>query len=135
MGEEQSTMDRPDRKVMTLTIGSVGRGLRGRIALALAGLVTVAGGSRLAWAQERSPDWTYSMHPMSWMWGAWGVGMMVTMLVFWGLVIAGIVLAIRSLARQGEGARSDRALDILRERYARGEINKEEFEARRRDLR
>lgn len=60
--------------------------------------------------------------------------MMLMMLVFWALVIAGLVLGIRWLARQGQHERPDRALDILRERYARGEINKEEFEARRRDL-
>jgi len=60
--------------------------------------------------------------------------MMLMMLVFWGLVIAGLVLGIRWLAKQGREDRPDRALDILRERYARGEINKEEFEARKRDL-
>ena len=36
--------------------------------------------------------------------------------------------------RQGQGARSDPALDILRQRYARGEINQDEFEAKKRDL-
>ena len=41
------------------------------------------------------------MHPMGWMWGAWGVGMMLMMLVFWGLIVTGIVLGIRWLARQG----------------------------------
>jgi putative membrane protein len=61
--------------------------------------------------------------------------MMVMMLVFWGVVIAAIVLTIRWLAGQGGRPGSDRALDILRERYARGEINKDEFEAKRRDLR
>jgi putative membrane protein len=34
----------------------------------------------------------------------------------------------------GKEARSDPALDILRQRYARGEINKEEFETKKRDL-
>ncbi|MBI1894528.1 MAG: SHOCT domain-containing protein [Candidatus Rokubacteria bacterium] len=72
---------------------------------------------------------------MPWMWGAWGLGMMVMMLVFWGLVITGVVLAIRWLTTTGPGATRDRALEILRERYARGEINKEEFESKRRDLR
>ena len=71
---------------------------------------------------------------MWWMWGAGGLVMMLMMLVFWGLVIWGIVVGIRWLVRQGRDERPDRALDILRERYARGEIGKEEFEARRRDL-
>jgi putative membrane protein len=60
--------------------------------------------------------------------------MMLMMLVFWGLVIWGIVVGIRWLVRQGRDGRPDHALEILRERYARGEIGKEEFEARRRDL-
>ena len=104
-------------------------------ALARVGLVSGVSAPGFAWAQERSGDWSWGMHPMSWAWGAWGLGMMVMMLVFWGLVITGIVLAIRWLAGQGEKSRSDRALDILRERYARGEINKDEFDAKQRDLR
>ena len=87
-----------------------------------------------AWAQERVYEWDWGMHPMWWMWGAWGIGMMFLMLVFWGLVITGIVLGIRWLVRQGKDSRPDTALEILRQRYARGEINKEEFEAKRRDL-
>jgi putative membrane protein len=109
--------------------------LQAAMGAALAGLVAGASAPGSAWAQERGADWGWGMHPMSWMWGAWGLGMMVMMLVFWGLVVAGIVLAIRWLAGQGERSRSDRALDILRERYARGEINKDEFEAKQRDLR
>lgn len=85
-------------------------------------------------AQERPWEWGWGMHPGWWMWGAGGAVMMLMMLVFWGLVIAGVVLGVRWLARQGREERPDRALDILRERYARGEINKEEFDARRRDL-
>jgi putative membrane protein len=74
------------------------------------------------------------MHPGWWMWGAGGLVMMLMMLLFWGLVIAGAVLGIRWLVRQGRDERSDRALDVLRERYARGEIDKDEFDAKRRDL-
>lgn len=87
-----------------------------------------------AWAQERVSDWGWGIHPMWWMWGAWGIGMMLIMLAFWVLVIIGIVLGIRWLLGTGRGSAPDRALEILRERYARGEINREEFEARKRDL-
>jgi putative membrane protein len=89
------------------------------------------------WAQERGWEWGWGMHPMSGMWGVWGIGMMLMMLVFWGLVIVGIVFGIRWLVRQdrqGSPRTTDSALEILRQRYARGEINREEFEAKRRDL-
>jgi putative membrane protein len=56
------------------------------------------------------------------------------MLLFWGAVIVGIVLGIRWLISQGKASQSDSALEILRQRYARGEINKDEFEAKKRDL-
>jgi len=57
------------------------------------------------------------------------------MLVFCGMVIVGIVLEIRWLVTQGRGSRpTDPALDILRQRYARGDISKEEFEAKKKDL-
>ena len=44
--------------------------------------------------------------------------MMLMMLVFWALVIIGLVLGIRWLTRQGREEHPDYALDILRERYA-----------------
>lgn len=58
---------------------------------------------------------------------------------FWLLPLAAIAAGIWWLLGQPRppGAvalRRDRALEILRERYARGEINREEFEARHRDL-
>jgi putative membrane protein len=94
----------------------------------------------LARAQGR--DWNgWSTPPAVGMWGLWGIWsllMLLVMLVFWGLVIAGLVVGLRwlvGLAREGRGDRPDAALDILRQRYARGEISREEFEAKRRDLR
>jgi len=90
-------------------------------------------------AQERGWEWGWGMHhPMWWVGGAWGIGMMLTMLVFWGFLIAGVVLVVRWLAGQGGFVASRRrdnpALEILRERYARGEIERDEFEAKKRDL-
>jgi len=92
------------------------------------------GALALPMAQERAADWGWSMHPMWWMWGAGGIVMMLMMLVFWGLVIAGVVLGVRWLLGQSREPRGDRALDILRERFARGDVGKEEFEAKKRDL-
>src|SRR5436309_15843120 len=72
-------------------------------------------------AQERYYEWRWDTHPM-W-WGIWGIGM----LLFWALIIVGLIVGIRWLIR-GNKSTSDSALGILRERYARGEINKDEFE-------
>jgi len=46
----------------------------------------------------------------------------------------GVVLVVKWLMGQGGASREDSALDILKKRYARGEINKQEFEERKRDL-
>jgi len=78
-------------------------------------------------------DWWHPMWGMWGMWGVWGLVMMLVVLVFWGLVVAGLILGLRWLIQQGRPSRSDPALDILRQRYARGEIDREEF-AKRRDL-
>lgn len=75
-------------------------------------------------------------------WGAWGVVMGILMLLFWAAVIVGIVLVVRSLtSNQGPGGTgqppggpTSSALQVLEERYARGEIDREEFMRRREDL-
>ena len=74
-------------------------------------------------------------------WGSmWGTGMMLFMTVFWlavlALVIVGIVYLFRLLqAGAGERMRGQETpLDILQKRYASGEINKKEFEEKKRDL-
>lgn len=69
--------------------------------------------------------------------GGWGwFGLMH--ILWWLLVILGIVALVRWTAgvgpRQAGPREEDRSLAILRERYARGEINKTEFEDRKRDL-
>ena len=69
--------------------------------------------------------------------GGFGMGLgMLFMLLFWALVIAGIVYLVRALGNGTRGADTggNRALDILQERYARGEIGHEEYEQKKRDL-
>jgi putative membrane protein len=93
-------------------------------------LVTVERAGALL-AQGRMYEWHWEMHPM---WWGWGIGMMAMMFLFWALVIVGLIVGIRWLLGQGKATRSDSALEILRQRYARGEINKEEFESKKKDL-
>ncbi len=83
---------------------------------------------------------------MGWDFG-WGWGWMLfgglTMVLFWGGLIALIVLAVRGLTGSGNQGRSGElpelrvtpnALEILKTRYAKGEISQEEFEQIRKDL-
>lgn len=70
------------------------------------------------------------------MMGQWGWGMgfgWILMILFWGLVIAGIVATIKWFSDQSR-SRGKTALEILQERYARGEIPKDEYEQKKRDL-
>src|SRR2546425_5742167 len=75
------------------------------IGLAFGGLTPA-----IAMAQERRYEWAWGMHQMWWMWGACGIVMMLGMLVFWGLVIVGIVFGIRWLVRQGKSSGPDASL-------------------------
>jgi putative membrane protein len=73
--------------------------------------------------------------------GGYGMGWFggLFMIVVWGLAIVGIVLLVRWLAVSSKkhemgGGVADSSLEILKKRYARGEINKEEFEEKKKDL-
>jgi putative membrane protein len=68
--------------------------------------------------------------------GGWGFGMMLVMLLFLALIVVGIVFVVRSFSDGGRMTprSGNRALDILDERFARGELDREEYEERRRTL-
>ncbi len=65
-----------------------------------------------------------------WMYGGF-------MWIFWILVVVGLVFLIKWLVQQGTSGESkhiETPLEILKKRYARGEIDKQEFEQKKKDL-
>lgn len=68
----------------------------------------------------------------------WDMGIgMVFGVVFWIALISGIVLLAVWGAQKALGTgpgQKDSALEILKKRYARGEISKAEYEEKKRDL-
>jgi len=104
------------------------------ILAALAGVV-------LPLAVAAQPAGEYSGYGPHMMWGGgwfgWILGPLIMVLIVGGIIVAVVFLA-RSLGRHthpahGPSHRPD-PLDILKERFARGEIDKEEYEDRRRVL-
>jgi len=86
-------------------------------------------------------DWMWNSNIMGW--GGMMVGGGLLMLVFWGGIVLLVVLLVRGIGgfapRHPEQSRhADQsmptALEILKARFARGEIDKQEFEDRRRTL-
>ena len=62
-------------------------------------------------------------------------GMWILGFIFWILILVGLILLIKYLW-EGAGSRGaqESALEVLKKRYARGEISKEEFEEKKKDL-
>lgn len=58
----------------------------------------------------------------------------VLMIAFWVFVIWGVIAFVQWLANQGSETKGNAAMDILKERYAKGEITKAEFESKKKDL-
>ena len=68
--------------------------------------------------------------------GGWGILGATHMVLWWILIVLGIAVLAKLLfgARAHERLGGGNALEILKERYARGEIGKDEFEQKKRDL-
>jgi len=75
------------------------------------------------------------------MMGGWGMGWFggIFMMIFWVLILVGLIFLIKWLIQSTNRAKADagngnRALEILKERYARGEIDRAEFEEKKKVL-
>lgn len=102
-----------------------------------------------AWCGRPVIHWdghnSWHMGPgMGWGMGGWGMGMgwlgMLVGIAFWVLVFLALILLVKLLLQSTDRPSRPPApgrktpLDIIKERYARGEIDKEEFEIKKKDL-
>lgn len=99
--------------------------------------LALLGASSAAWAQQQGRQY-HGPHMWDGWWHGWFFGP-IMMIVFIAVAVAVVVLLVRWLGGSSHGASSQAAstmtpVDILKERFARGEIEKEEFEERRRVL-
>ena len=115
----------------------------------------IAMGKRLSGCEPNAqvPSNGVGFMPMMWMMGGGGNSMMGTgwgnmmggwngfgllgwipMLLFWTLLILGVVALLRYLGRSGQQQENKTPLEILKKRYAGGEINKKEFDEMKKDL-
>ncbi len=74
------------------------------------------------------------MWPYGYDYGFMGWWMILPMVVFWGGLIALIVWGVRRLTGCGVHTGGINPIDVAKERYARGEITREQFEQLKKDL-
>jgi len=80
---------------------------------------------------DQGSGYAYGNHPM--MWGNMIMGPFM-MLLMVGLLIFGLIIVLKFLGFGAGAQQLDRSLDILKERFAKGEIDQAEFESRKKTL-
>ncbi len=82
------------------------------------------------------PGWPCYGYGMTGPWMMGGFGGMWLMPVFWGLIIWAVVALVHGLgeSRGSHSLKADSPLEMLKKRYARGEIDKQEYEEKKKDM-
>lgn len=106
------------------------------LSVCVTGLLSTWGAPLAAWAQQQGGPY-YGPH--MWTGGPWMFFGPLMMIIFIAAIVVGVVFMVRWLGGWDRGtarppAPGNTPLDILKERFARGEIDKDEFEERRRLL-
>jgi putative membrane protein len=104
--------------------------------VSIAALLSMLWVASAAWAQQQTGS---DYGPHMWGGGSWMIFGPIMMIVFIAVAVVVVVLLVRWLGGPGRGGAlhsppGKTPLDILKERFAKGEIDKEEFEERRRVL-
>jgi putative membrane protein len=126
--EEASAMERTTRNLL-ITLGVLlvaALGLPVVIALMMGTDFTAPGQTG-----QVPPFGPWMMHGYGWM---GGLGMGLGMLLFWGIVIVGLYLLIHSTTGASASLHQSTPLEVLKRRYAAGEITREQYQQMRKDL-
>jgi putative membrane protein len=81
-------------------------------------------GKIMMWGNDCWSGWGHSM----------GIAGILMMLVFWALIITAIVMFVDWVRKRKFPGRGETPLDILKRRYAQGEIGKDDFDRMKKDL-
>ncbi|MGA1825900.1 MAG: SHOCT domain-containing protein [bacterium] len=86
----------------------------------------------LTWPTTAFAQWNYGWHMRNWhyMWG--GIFMWILLLILIGVIV--YLLAQQKKEKNTEGILQESALDILKKRYAKGEITREQFDQMKNDV-
>jgi putative membrane protein len=94
-------------------------------------LIVLSGLALTVFAQNQRPDDGYYYHMM----GPWTWGWMLVGSIFFLLVVGVIIwFIVAALGRTRQPGVPEKPMEILKKRYARGEITKEEYERIKKDL-
>jgi putative membrane protein len=88
--------------------------------------------AQMPWPQPERRPWEWHF---AYAGGRGGIAvMMIAMILFWGVLIGGVALVVKLILSLGRDKKTAEALAILKQRYARGDIDRGEYERMRKEI-